>query len=143
MSGEPLSPSDPRTVKLLGQRLTGVLADNERLRERLRMVETIVQDLSRELQSKKALVRGLTGASGNGASSDSMHHSGGVPNAALGLALELGVDEANIALVQAASADENAVQTLSSLLFKHMAESARLKTDLATLAAAGGAVGAV
>lgn len=133
VSSEPLTPSDPRTVKLLGQRLTNVLAENEHLRERLRMVETIVQDLSGELQSKKALLRGMTGASGKG---PSFGGAGEPSPAALGLAHELGIDEASIALVEAASADENAVQTLSSLLFKHMAESSRLKQDLATLASA-------
>jgi hypothetical protein len=52
------------TVKLLGTRLRDVLAEAEVAREKVKMLEGIVQALSGELEDKKRLLRELTASSG-------------------------------------------------------------------------------
>jgi len=59
------------TVKMLGERLRVVLGEAEVSREKVRMLEGIVQTLSVELEEKKRIVKELTSSTGGAAASTS------------------------------------------------------------------------
>lgn len=108
------------TVKLLGSRLKDVLAEAEIAKEKVRMLEGIVQSLSGELEEKRRLLKELTssgGSSGSGGSGDAA------------------IDAEAQAAVTVSGPPEQAVPVLQSRLAKALAETARLKRDMRTMGA--------
>ena len=94
------------TVKLLGGRLRDVLAEAEVGREKVRMLEGIVQSQQSALEDKKRLLKELTASSG-GSSSTSTE--------------------------QTVNAAGDSVAVLRTILSKALSENERLKRDLRVL----------
>jgi hypothetical protein len=95
------------TVKLLGTRLKDVLAEAEVAREKVKMLEGIVQSVSDELADKKRLLKELTSTSGGAVD-----------------------DSGAMETVRSAGTDPSLLQ---NLLQKSMSENARLKRDMKVL----------
>ena len=110
-SGKNLAPMGggnmEETVKLLGTRLKDVLAEAEVAREKVKMLEGIVQSVSEELADKKRLLKELTSTSGGAVD-----------------------DSGAMETVRSAGTDPSLLQ---NLLQKAMSENARLKRDMKVL----------
>jgi hypothetical protein len=103
-------PDEDDTIRMLGQRLQTVLADAEVAREKVRMLEGIIQTLTVELDEKRRLLKQLTTSTSTSSVDD--------------------LSTEHTRAINAALAGENPVSVLKSLLEKTLSENARLRRDL-------------
>jgi chromosome segregation ATPase len=99
------------TVRLLGTRLQAVLAESETAREKVKMLESIIQGLTEELAEKRRLLKQLTGSKADG---------------------DMETEAKKV--VASAASGENPVNMLSRLLENALKDNARLKREQKTIA---------
>jgi cell division septum initiation protein DivIVA len=120
--------SDDETMQLLAKRIQALLAENEGIKEKVRFLENIVQEVTKEKDSYKAMMKQLTSSKSVVEGTTSTAQAVVDQASALcciGLQAVAGFTLGFVVWLAARS--ENPIRVLQSLLLKSLTENERLK----------------